>query len=343
MGNWHCVTSDCAKLVYREYKPPSVRWRYSPSESWQEIIGADNYELEQNWYGGQNPSVSYQVKYGRAAISNGTFVGWSIFYAELPAGTTVPIKGMRLLINNVDYGIYEHWGFNWGGSPNPPPNGTRRRTYTGQFLDATDTWRTYFNGSSQGHKIYGFVPADGSVEENPGGANCTFTVYKNGQIVHQETINSCPEVEQLDCHLSDKYKEITIDKFPYLERVEVVDYAYDVKFGLLIDSNNYGLLLQKGKIPDQCLNIYKNNIVSIIPNDFLTITNTPENGFNLIAQICSIPGCPPPEYQVICDCDSNCESCPDGTCAVECGDHVCCYGSDGIAVSSIKKDNYCND
>ena len=46
MGNWHCIPSSCAEVVYQEYLPPVVRWRY-PDEDWQEIK-ADNFTLSQD-------------------------------------------------------------------------------------------------------------------------------------------------------------------------------------------------------------------------------------------------------------------------------------------------------
>jgi hypothetical protein len=75
-------------------------------------------------------------------------------------------------------------------------------------------------------------------------------------------------------------------------------------------------------IPPECLNLYTIGITT----DFK-------------AQICSSPGNPPPKYDVIC-C-APCDSCPAGTCPVECGGQICCYGSDGISVKSIAMANYC--
>lgn len=40
-----------------------------------------------------------------------------------------------------------------------------------------------------------------------------------------------------------------------------------------------------------------------------------------------------PEIEVICDR----ESCPQNTCSVDCGNHICCYNSQGIVVKSIRK------
>ena len=65
------------------------------------------------------------------------------------------------------------------------------------------------------------------------------------------------------------------------------------------------------------------------------------NPYVFIAQISSAPNCPPPEYTVICDC-AMCESCPDGTCPVECNGHICCYDTTtGVAVKEIPIDEYC--
>ncbi len=37
------------------------------------------------------------------------------------------------------------------------------------------------------------------------------------------------------------------------------------------------------------------------------------------------------------DLEFICESCPKNTCAVDCGDKICCYGSDGIATNFYYK------
>ena len=41
-----------------------------------------------------------------------------------------------------------------------------------------------------------------------------------------------------------------------------------------------------------------------------------------------------PDIQIKCP---NADECPEGTCKVDCGSVYCCYGSDGIAVSSFEK------
>lgn len=144
--------------------------------------------------------------------------------------------------------------------------------------------------------------------------------------------------------MSKEQKVIKIKKIPFLERVEVVNYGYDVRLGFAIDGpKDYGFLLVKDNIPDECLNIYKNNIASTIPNNFFQIANTAENNYQLIAQICSAPDCLPPQYNVECDCDRNCEECPPGTCPLSCDDRICCYDDYGKSIKEILIDNYCRE
>jgi hypothetical protein len=176
----------------------------------------------------------------------------------------------------------------------------------------------------------------GSLQDTCGNlsSSCIFKVFKNGAIVHTETRTVCPEVEKIPCKLSDINHSIEIKKLPYLEKVEVVPYAYSA----------YKLpgvtapIVQADKIPAECLNIYNNAIYVIPPSGIGIYSNaTPFDSF--VAQICSAPGCPPPEYQVICDCQ--CQTCPGDTCPIECGDRICCYNDYGVSVQSIPKSDYC--
>ena len=251
-GNFYCIPDRCAKVVYREYLPPVVRWRYE-GEDWQEIENADDYQLQQDWYGGQNPNIQYRYKYGRASANSGGFLGWAISYADQPAQVVLPIQKVRLIIGSTDYGVYEHWAFRRVGSGNPPPDGSRNRRYLVQVFDATRQWKLWLNTISTGHKVFGFEPADGSSEENPGGGNCIFTVFFDGVIVHEETRAECPEVEKLDCRLSDEYKEITLEKLPFLERVEVRNQDISTFFLPPLDTP----FTEVNSLPEHSLNIYR--------------------------------------------------------------------------------------
>lgn len=90
MGNWHCIPSSCARVVYYEYLPPVVRWRYE-GENWNEIE-ADDYAIEQ--LPGQCEGINYRmffqewrpnikdpsgplIKFGKEQIygRNSTFIG----------------------------------------------------------------------------------------------------------------------------------------------------------------------------------------------------------------------------------------------------------------------------
>lgn len=342
MGNWHCVSSSCARITYQNYLPPKIRWRY-PNEEWQEIE-ADDYSLENEvgacpvlyhafgTFISKNSTRCNQVFYWKTKGG----VDGSTVESYLPVVTdynqwALPLKNNRFFpVREINNNFYNNRTF---------VNGGISINYAApEQACINDT------GYSGGHSLnlVEILREDGQ-PDNCG--DCTFKIFKNNQLVFERITDAeigCPEVEKLDCRLSDEYKKINIDKLPFLERVEVVNYAYDVRWGLILDTPDYGFLLAKKRIPEECLNIYKNNITSTIPNDFFQVANTPETGYNLIAQICSPSGCPPPKYQVDCDC--NCEECPPNTCPVLCGQSVCCYDQNtGKAVKEISVLEYCGD
>jgi hypothetical protein len=174
--------------------------------------------------------------------------------------------------------------------------------------------------------------------DNCGG--CTLKIYKNQQIVYEETRDICPEVEELPCRLSDEIKEIKIEKAAYLERIEVRNQTINVGYAQspLIEVP----FLEIDSLPENCLNIYKTyTLAPPFLNDYVPLPGI-FNPYEYIAQICSSPDCPPPEYQVICDCD--CIECPQGTCAVECEGQICCYDpTTGKAIAQIPIEEYCDE
>jgi hypothetical protein len=338
MGNWHCITSSCATVHYREYSPPKTRWRYG-AEPWKEIEG-DDYTIKQEFDTNNRQTYTYQL------IANAYLAQ---AYQNEPAGTLIEIYD-----NGSDLGILNNFSGAYRGQSNNTfidydytywSNGYCERRRKSTFLNYKGHQVRLYSTNGSDLYIYNIHNIRGKYLGLASGIRCNFysknnydfIVYKNQHIVYQESRSQPPEVQKIPCQLSTIEKQIEIRKIPYLDRVEVVDYAYDVRLGLLVDSSNYGFLVAKEPIPSQCLNIYNNSITSTIPTN---VANTPENLYLQIAQICSAPGCPPPEYQVICDCN-NCESCPDGTCAVECEGQICCYGSNGVSVKSIALENYC--
>ena len=319
MGNFHCIPESCARVIWREY----------PDEDWVYVDG-DDYSLEQKK--GRDENVFYDV----------TFRYWQTKIPECykirENEATYRIKGAitgigKQYIGNKtskSYSCYEvapqqiEFGHLYLGST----SGNQYILYNVGFWSDHVSKPDLTDG-----EIISIVRVDGEPDTS---GNCTLTITKNGEVVHEVTRDVCPEVEKLPCHLGEP-QEIQIEKTPFLERIEVVDYAYDVRWGGLVDSDNFGFLLAKKQIPNECLNIYQNSVGSTIPNDFFQIANTPENGYNQVQQICSAVDCPPPEYEVICNCD---EGCPPGTCEVICGSHLCCYDSTGNPVKEIPISDY---
>ncbi|WP_036488034.1 hypothetical protein [Myxosarcina sp. GI1] len=320
MGNFHCIPESCGKVVYREYLPPVIRWKY-PNEDWQEIEG-DDYAIEQEK--GKCPTA-YILKWRFRASPTRDWIiyqtGDSSFYP--------PFEDLQFIFDDRSGGIVTGfpllsasypksrgnglWYFKYSWRE----NGTSKRTFAQQFQSSL----FQLEGTSE---FISFERLDGELD-NCG--NCIFTVYKNEQIVYQETRDVCPKVEKIDSRLSDVYKEVRVDKLSYLEGIEVVNYAKDI----LAVTNNF-----KSDIPSWCLNIYSTSLQpSIIPLEAIKYLDA-----RYIAQICSPPTLPPPSYEVICNCDS-CESCPDGTCPVECGGKICCYNDLGVSIKEIPLSNYC--
>ncbi len=321
MGNFYCIPESCAKVVYQEYLPPSIRYRY-PGENWQ-VIEGDDYAIEEK----------------QQELPNDTYIFW---------------RCRAYLVSK--YGGYEHWrefsvknrGLRNSGTTIPTgrpifseaapstASGGRDRLYVPYDPPHSITWYHDFDdyypleweffdicivsSPSANNCDNGVKPSN----------NCTFTVYKNDQIVHQETRNVCPEVEKIDSRLSDVYKEVKVDKLSYLEGIEVTNYAKDI----LAVTNNF-----KADIPPNCLNIYATYLQpSIIPLESIKYLDA-----KFINQICSLPTLPPPSYQVICDCNKDCEFCPGDTCPIQCGDKICCYNDRGIAIKEIPISNYCGE
>ena len=306
MGNFHCIPNGCARVVYREYLPPSIRYRYE-GEDWQHVDG-DDYAIEES-LGGQREGVRYIVHVYIKKENEASKI--STVYLTGRIGDFLYIFG----------GVYGGRNYYY----------VRLLHTSGQHNHPIEVCYTDRGVEPPGNNIFrieNIFPKD-----NP---ECIFTVYQNGQIVHQETRDTCPEVEKLDCRLSDVSKEIKIDKTPWLSSIQVIDFARD-------SFQQPGVpfpLPDVRPIPDECWNIYRQEIFDFLPDGNTTDEpNQPVFG-DYIAQICSASGCPRPEYQVICDCD--CRECPPNTCAVACDGHVCCYDtSTGMAVESIPIVEYC--
>jgi hypothetical protein len=320
-------------VVYQKYEPPKVRWRY-PGEIWQEIIG-DDYTVNQPK--GKCP-VLYHV-FGQYVSLNTATCGQIGYWRTAQA-----VIGSQVLNYTPQVKSDNEWVIPLTTGEFRSIRPINSATYFAKNLvnsagQIFNRFGSCINVSSPEHgRRLDLVEIDIiRVDRQPDDCgDCTFTITKKGQIVHQETRAVCPKVEKIPCKLSDVRHSIEIKKLPYLEKVEVVPYQYSA----------YKLpgvpapIVQADQIPAECLNIYNNAIYVIPPSGQAIYPNaTPFDSF--VAQICSYPGCPPPEYQVICDCN-NCQSCPDGTCPIECDDHICCYNDYGVSVQSIPASDYCD-
>jgi hypothetical protein len=353
----YCQNSSCGTVNYRPYGGGKIRWRYG-TEPWQEIIGADNYEINP-LYGSPKQYVwSYDM--GRAILSYSYITPGSNYRCNNSPSSLRQCEGIFLnprgssdlsrKVSSVFAPIYKYRVSNqaiadlacYPGGQTPAdfycgiPTGYRQVDILCHGIgtySSTPVWvNTWLGTKSFGASAPGYmlqVPHGGeySVVYNPLAntyvgvipgsydwkyfnfittANVAPTSYllnifdKNGALIRAETRATYPEVQVIPCSLSTETKAIVIKKLANLERIEI---------------NNTG-------IPSECLNVYTSGITT----DFQ-------------AQICSSPGCPPPQYEVIC-C-APCQSCPAGTCAVQCGNQICCYGADGISKQSIALANYC--
>ena len=343
MGNFHCIPDSCARIIYRAYLPPVVRWRYE-GEDWQEIE-ADDYAIEQ-----EQPLTNFEtekyVSFEASAIVAARVPPLTEYPARFNKGDIVTVfprwKYYTPIFSIIPFEKFGYSGLNVAVDHSPTcsnrqieekilfyGDGTRQvSARSGSWQDpCIDTKVGLFDFRFTVHQNFNrkCLPNE-----------CTFTVYKNSEVVYEEIRKDCPEVEQLPCRLSDRYKEIEIKKEAWLQRIKVRNQSIDVIFVSPLEAP----LLDVSPLPENCLNIY--NTYTLAPPLLSNFVPLPGaiNPFQFIVQVCSAPACPPPEYEVICDCD--CRECPPDTCAVACDGHVCCYDtSTGIAVESIPQNEYC--
>ena len=323
MGILHCIPEECGRVVYREYLPSVVRWRY-PGSDWQEIEG-DDYTIDERpaqCCGSWDITVEYYVPgCNRGLDYSGTRT------VRIPYGT---YRRLQYQLDNpfVPTNIAVIYWDCWQNKEKSRSvwSSTGKSSVIPNCGDPT----AIHDAVSSTYQLVSAVRVDEGSETC---TECTFTIYKNQEVVHSEQRENCPQVEILPCRLRDEVKEIKIEKSAYLQRIEVRDHALEF-FGYPAP------LIRKVPIPPHCLNIY--NTYTLAAPNLSDLVPAPGviNPYLFVQQICSAPGCPPPEYQVICDCE--CESCPDGTCPVDCGAHVCCYEASGTAIKSIPLENYCD-
>jgi len=330
MGNFHCIDSGCARVVYQVYEPPVICWRYG-DEQWNEIRG-DSYTVEQIDDLSQN--TGYVLVSREAEIRNGLFVKWK---AEHTPGFGESyyngISSWRLRFNFDGATFYNGANrYTRYNSSDPYYGSPRQVSIWLEVIDGDGVLHEKFKGSTFGYWGVRMTPFNPN-ERSP---KCLFKIFQGDSVVYQELREDCPEVEELPCRLSETINEITINKIPYLQRIEVRDQSIDTIYVSPLNAP----LIKTSSLPDNCLNIY--NTYTLAPpilSEYVPIPGA-INPYQFINQICSSEDCPPPKYEVICDCD--CRACPPNSCASECGDRVCCNDeTTGILVDSIPIEEYC--
>jgi|GEM_PF-5275268 len=338
MGNFHCIPDGCARVVYQKYQLGGIRYRY-PGQNWIYVDG-DDYQIEIEQETGDD--IAYGVSGYMTLYANGQW------YYENQRVATISPRNYKIL--NLDNPIrfelvpelYQHAPQAYVDFIDDEGNITSAilSGYVNNSGWIEDTLASvvvqklvYTQKSGNNYDVeayqYGVDPEFSQ--------SCNFKVFKEEETVHEETREDCPEVEILDgCQLSDIHEEIIIDKLSYLERIEIRNQSINTVYVSPVEAP----FLDTQSLPDECLNIYK-TITGAPPflSDYVLLPGA-INPYQFIAQICSPTGCPAPEYEVICDCE--CQSCPDGSCAVECDGQICCYDTTtGQAVTTIPIENYC--
>lgn len=337
MSSFNCIPNGCARVVWTPYrKRKSIRYRYD-GEEWTTIIG-DDYSTNKEL--GKCPGAAYRLTLkvrmaGRNYYADGeneitcSFAWFGTFEDIVEEKRFDFDYSESIMVYYRDAnGVLKRWAMKNGADG----RGITMFAHPERIDDAVGD-HIYLKGDWEIDSLVDYFSGE---TDNCG--DCTFEVYRDDRVVIQEIRSDCPEVEVVEeyCELADTSTEIKIDKVPALTRVEVVPFGYTL-------DNTPGLPVPipfRYKIPEHCLNVYRNDIYLPVPPEFPE--NEPGSSSDIapIEQICSSEGCQPPQFEVICDCD--CRGCPEGSCGVPCGDTVCCNDtSTGKLIETIPVEEYC--
>ncbi len=349
-GGWwyqdHC-------LLIKTYKSPVIRWRY-PGEEWQEIEG-DNYQVVDDapiYNTDRRKFVTIDVwviangngnrKYHTEDVIDGQLIKMAFVESNVFIAPIFKMELKKLSYKTLSLQVtYQDRDTNGNCRQSLKSiNLYYLTSYTGYELKA----QTWFNPSgtdaSDRNNYKVGIKQDLGIQQfdiqpynspnppqsctNPIPINCTFTITKNGQIVHTETRDICPEVEKLPCQA---------------QPIEKLEFQTS-PLGYIATSNKS--FSQDGQtavdIPTGCVDVY--NVIPSVPIGG-TIGSSGVPIWSFKGQFCSSTGCPEPEILHLDGLCDPCQSCPSDTCAVECDEQICCYDESGIAVKTIALNNYC--
>jgi hypothetical protein len=277
-------------------------------------------------------NTTYRIVFNEPIVTGGVFQGWNGVESTISLGTRNGISSYSITF--IDWkGSYTGKTEHCIAGSNPssfPPAGQRFCTVL-VTMQTGNGQQTQTINTTLGMKVLRIEQTNPALRSQI----CRFKIFRQGVEVRQEVRATCPEVQVIPCSLDPTgIKSFKITKDRFISRVDVTNKSVTQVF--LPPSNTP--VFEIKDLPPECLNVY---VASVVAPPFVA-SNLPSPGFELWdfkAQICSMVGCPPPTYEVLCeDC---CESCPDGTCALECDGKICCYNDYGLSVREIELTNYC--
>ena len=327
-------------VPYKSY----VRYQY-PNEPWQKVEGND-YSIEQDFDPNNNSFDWHYIEFDAEVASRypPTLTQPAIHEAGdiIPVGLNASYPGITSSsINPVkvqpNYNCQFEYVSNFGGC--------RKRTVETVIsskhpLSSGKRCRTEEAGSTASNPAIKNISAPTLTEDtsrNPIVCNnyvnsCNFVISTCGYPVFQEEREVCPDAEKALCLLEEQ-KELKIglnkhDTIIVIEgKVNILPPLISI-FWANIGRSVRGLLFDPQiliDIAEEALGNPEECILILKIGDFNTIDS--------VFQYCSSCDCPHPFYQTECSA----LGCPDNTCEVDCGDHLCCYDSQGKAVLSIEK------
>lgn len=326
-GLW--FKDHCLKITPNKNNS-GIRYRYS-GEDWKTVEG-DDYEIQDDIKGQCLGNYQYLLVFDvlenhRDFLNPGQ-------YQEVDASWFIWLKPYRIIASPSNPIHFKGLDEKTGGYTHIC---TLEKDVNGTIIEkcttaSTNSFLSYVFNSHKNIDIrkYDYIFPNtkylSQTEDNCG--TCTLSIYKDEEIVYQETRNVCPEVERINNTCSSDnpiYKQVRTAPLGFIatSRREV---------------NNRGESI--GAIPDECRNIYNVGVTVSLSNIQTPVKDTGLN-YQLVGQYCSSVGCEPPTVKEEGKC---CESCPNGTCPVTCNDHVCCYDqTTGNAVLEIPLENYCQE
>jgi hypothetical protein len=333
-GFWY--QDNCLEIT--KYGAGKIRWQY-PGEPWQEIEGND-YSLNQAL--GQC-NTQYTVK-GKSASNGLSYCGASWQTNPKPINnwtlyTNGRVKGLKR-VTNVGGSTQPHQKYNktsTGACGSAIPGATTRHWFAyldwegqtninqGGLIYFDESWLGNFDNQPIDAEVVKILSIKRSDNQPDNCGDWTFTVLSNGQEIYKSVRPQKPTVEKIGCS-----KQIPIKVQIRTSPLGLVEVSKNFQ--------NFSATTQYTS-PNECIVV--TNIIPYLPLG--STTGSLDKLTEHVGQYCSSKGCPEPETIFLADttCSRFCESCPDDTCPIECGDHICCYNNYGISIKEIPIADYC--